>query len=64
MKPAFERNQKVRFIGGVGIIKGCITDSSSQLYIVEMDMGPAPAIGRVGNETTILLHASEIKSLA
>lgn len=59
-KPRFRRNEMVRFMGGVGRIKHYKPDSNTWAYAVEMEMGPKPDFGRVGAETTIVLHESEI----
>ena len=60
MKPRFRENQIVSFLGGVGKIKSYKADSSTWTYAVEMDMGPEPEMGRIGPETTILLHETDI----
>ncbi len=59
--PRFTRNQTVHFRGGVGTIKSYRPNSNNTwIYAVEMEMGPEPDFGRVGLETTILLHETEI----
>lgn len=59
-EPKFSNEQRVCFIGGIGTIKGCQIDSGTWTYAVEMELEPDPNIGRVGNETTVLLHEGEI----
>ncbi|HEY9612694.1 hypothetical protein [Allocoleopsis sp.] len=61
--PRFNRNQIVRFSGGIGTIKSYRPNSNqSWIYAIEMEMGPEPDFGRVGFETTILLHEAEIQA--
>jgi hypothetical protein len=62
MLPRFSRNQKVHFRGGIGMIKSYQPSSNnSWTYAIEMELGPEPDFGRVGFETTILLHETEIQ---
>jgi hypothetical protein len=63
-KPRFETEQKVRFVGGYGTIKSYRPDSGSWLYLIEMEMGPKPEMGRVGNETKIFLSECDLDLLA
>lgn len=59
--PRFIANQTVHFKGGIGTIKSFRPNSNNTwIYAVEMEMGPEPNFGRVGFETTILLHETEI----
>jgi hypothetical protein len=58
--PKFNPNQIVQFIGGSGKIKHCKPDAGTWTYTVEMDMGSPPEMGRIGFETTILLHEADI----
>ncbi|MBD2778446.1 hypothetical protein [Iningainema tapete] len=60
MPPKFNVNQFVSFIGGAGTILYYQPDSNTWKYAVEMPKGPEPDIGRVGAETTILLHEVDI----
>lgn len=61
MLPRFNRNQLVQFSGGVGTVKSYQPNSNNTwIYAIEMEMGPEPDFGRVGFETTILLHETEI----
>lgn len=61
--PKFTKNQQVYFIGGVGIILGCKLDSNTWNYIVEMEMGSEPPMGRVGAETRLILHEKDIQGV-
>lgn len=62
-QPRFRTNQIVHFVGGVGTIKNYRPDSTTWTYAVEMEMGPEPEMGRVGLETTILLHEADIQEV-
>jgi hypothetical protein len=61
--PRFSTNQTVRFLGGCGTIKDYRSDSGTWTYAVEMEMGPEPDVGRIGLETTVLLHESDIQDM-
>jgi len=54
----------VRFIGGVGKIKSFRSESNTWAYAVEMEMGAEPDFGRIGVQTTILLHEGDILGVA
>jgi hypothetical protein len=58
--PQFRKGQKVSFIGGTGTIKSYQSEAGSWSYLVEMEMGPEPDMGRIGYETTILLTQADI----
>ncbi|KAF3886845.1 MULTISPECIES: hypothetical protein [Nostocales] len=58
--PKFNKYQVVRFVGGVGKILYFQPDSHTWKYAVEMAKGPEPDMGRIGPETTILLHEEDI----
>jgi hypothetical protein len=58
--PQFDKGQRVNFVGGSGTIKNYHPELSNWVYLVEMDMGPEPEMGRVGYETTILLPQSDL----
>jgi hypothetical protein len=58
--PYFRPEQKVKFIGGEGIIREIKSDFNTWIYHVEMALGKEPIFGRIGAETTIVLHESEL----
>lgn len=58
--PRFNKNQMVCFVGGVGKIRSCRPESGTWTYVVEMELGPEPDMGRVGSETMILLLEADI----
>lgn len=59
-KPRFHPGQRVRFIGGVGIIQQLRPDAGNWTYQVEMEMGPEPEMGRIGYETTVVLAEADM----
>jgi len=61
--PRFYQGQRVCFIGGEGLIKGCQPESGTWAYQVKMSMGGEPIFGRVGHETTVVLAETELKPL-
>ncbi|WP_088891072.1 hypothetical protein [Leptolyngbya ohadii] len=58
--PRFNCEQMVRFVGGQGKIKAYHPESGSWQYMVEMEMGPEPDMGRIGYETTVVLLESDL----
>jgi hypothetical protein len=58
--PRFGSNQRVKFIGGEGIVKKVQHESASWNYLVEMEMGIEPDFGRVGAETMIVLSEADV----
>jgi hypothetical protein len=58
--PRYHKGYEVSFLGGSGTIKNHQFESGCWIYAVEMQLGPEPAIGRIGHETTILLPESEL----
>lgn len=59
----FNEKQTVSFLGGKGKIISYKPVSNSWTYAVQMDMGPEPAFGRIGFETTILLEETELQAV-
>jgi hypothetical protein len=60
--PKFITGQLVEFLGGMGTIINCYLNAGKWLYLVQMEMGPEPEMGRIGWETTILLFETDIRS--
>lgn len=58
--PEFTNNQRVRFIGGEGIVRKFKYEFGSWDYFVEMEMGQYPDFGRVGAETTVILNEVDL----
>jgi hypothetical protein len=60
----FERlyppNQKVRFLGGEGVVQSSSFEGGTWRYLVEMPQGKEPTFGRAGAETMILLNEREL----
>lgn len=61
--PRYSANQVVSFMGGVGKVLSYQPTSGTWAYAIEMEMGEAPEMGRVGAETTILLYETEIEGV-
>ncbi len=59
-RPKFCKGQKVEFIGGLGTIIQYFHNSEYWPYLVEMEMGSEPEMGRISCETTILLFETDI----
>jgi hypothetical protein len=62
--PKWSKELMVRFAGGVGRIKSYSPEKHTWTYAVEMEMGAEPDFGRIGAETTILLHEEDILEVA
>ncbi|MBD1909127.1 MULTISPECIES: hypothetical protein [unclassified Leptolyngbya] len=58
--PHLYKGQKVNFLGGSGTIKSYHPEAGSWSYLVEMEMGPEPEMGRIGYETAILLSQADL----
>lgn len=58
--PRFQKEQQVNFLGGSGTVKSYQPEVGTWTYLVEMEMGPEPEMGRVGSETRVLLVEAEI----
>lgn len=54
------QGQTVGFIGGAGVIKNYKVESGIWLYLVEMELGPEPEVGRVGCETMVWLPEADL----
>lgn len=58
--PIFQHTQRVKSMGGEGIVQGFRPRSGSWPYATEMVLGPKPIFGRVGAETIIILNEEEL----
>ncbi len=58
--PRFDKGQLVGFIGGAGIVKTYQLEAGDWNYLVEMEMGPLPEMGRIGSETMIWLTEADV----
>ncbi|MBH8564540.1 hypothetical protein I8748_20530 [Nostoc sp. CENA67] len=58
--PRFKKEQQVSFVGGLGIIKDYLPEAGTWTYLIEMEMGLEPEMGRIGNETRVLLPETDI----
>jgi hypothetical protein len=58
----YPSNQKVRFIGGEGIVRSSSFEGGTWRYLVEMPQGKEPTFGRAGAETMVLLNERELRA--
>jgi hypothetical protein len=58
----FDREQRVRFAGGEGIVRNIKLEAKHWTYLVEMPLGREPEFGRVGTETVVLLSETELRA--
>jgi hypothetical protein len=58
--PNFCPTQRVRFVGGEGVVRSCKTEAGSWTYLVEMPLGREPSFGRVGPEAMVVLNESDL----
>jgi len=58
----FKREQKVKFVGGEGIVRNFKFEDERWLYVVEMPLGREPVFGRIGAETMVLLSETELRA--
>ena len=59
-RPRFRLTQRVRFMGGEGIVRNYEPDSGTWTYLIEMPLGIEPEFGRVGAETRVLLSEVDL----
>jgi hypothetical protein len=59
-RPRFKLTQRVRFIGGEGIVRNYEIDAGTWTYLVEMPLGIEPSFGRVGSETKVFLNEADL----
>jgi hypothetical protein len=58
----YEKNRKVNFLGGEGIVRSSSFEGGTWKYLVEMPQGKEPTFGRVGAETMVLLNERELRA--
>ena len=58
--PKFNHAQWVSFVGGEGVVRSYTPDTGSWTYLIEMTLGSEPSFGRVGAETTVVLHEADL----
>jgi hypothetical protein len=59
---SFDRDQRVRFLGGEGIVRNFKFEAENWTYLVEMPLGTEPTFGRIGAETMVLLSETELRA--
>lgn len=60
--PMFRPMQRVRFVGGEGIVRSYKSNAGTWDYLVEMPLGLYPDFGRVGAETIVLLSEADLRA--
>lgn len=60
--PKYSHKQRVRFVGGEGIVRSYKAEFGSWTYLIEMALGPEPCFGRVGAETMVLLKEVDLRA--
>jgi hypothetical protein len=60
--PTFRPKQRVRFVGGEGVIQNYKSEIRGVMYLIKMALGPKPDFGRVGSETTIILNEADLRA--
>jgi len=58
----FQPAQRVRFVGGEGIVRNLKLETGTWKYLVEIPLGDEPSFGRVGAETMVLLSETELRA--
>jgi hypothetical protein len=58
----YPSNQKVRFIGGEGVVRSSNFEGGTWRYLVEMPQGREPTFGRAGAETMVFLNERELRA--
>lgn len=61
--PKFSPDQPVRFIGGEGKVREFRAEAGNWSYLIEMELGEEPEIGRIGYETMVLLSETDLNAL-
>jgi hypothetical protein len=60
---SFDLDQRVRFLGGEGIVRNFKFEAENWTYLVEMPLGREPNFGRIGAETMVLLSETELRAV-
>lgn len=70
MERLYEKNRRVSFVGGEGIVRSSSFEGGTWRYLVEMPQGREPdfcvrrsANGRAGAETMVLLNERELRGI-
>lgn len=58
--PKFRDKQRVRFVGGEGVVRNYKFEFGGWIYLVEMALGLEPNFGRVGAETMVFLDEADL----
>ncbi|GAP94133.1 hypothetical protein [Leptolyngbya sp. NIES-2104] len=60
--PGFHNAQRVRFVGGEGIVRSYKPEAGTWTYSIEMALGVEPEFGRIGAETMVVLAESDLRA--
>lgn len=60
--PRFHPKQRVKFVGGEGVVRNYKSEIRGVMYLIEMALGPEPNFGRIGPETTIILNEADLRA--
>lgn len=63
LMPSFCNNQRVKFTGGVGIVRRFQYEFGSWDCLVEIGAGQYPDFGRVGAQTMVILKETELRAI-
>jgi hypothetical protein len=63
IKPMYQLDQKVGFIGGSGWIKHYYSEAETWMYVIEMKPDLDQLVNQIGQETTVVLEETEIYGL-
>lgn len=62
MIPSFRNAQRVRFVGGEGIVRSYKPEAGTWTYFIEMALGVEPEFGRIGAETMVVLAEADLRA--
>jgi hypothetical protein len=57
----FALTQRVKFVGGEGIVRNFKFEAGNWIYLVEMPLELEPKFGRIGAETMVVLNERELR---
>lgn len=60
---SFDRDRRVQFLGGEGIVRNLKFEAENWTYLVEMPLGVEPTFGRIGAETMVWLSETELRAV-
>jgi hypothetical protein len=63
LMPSFCIDQRVKFIGGIGIVRRFQYEFGGWDYLVEIGAGQYPDFGRVGEQTMVIFKETELQAI-